>query len=100
MMMNEQDEFLPDGTNGAVAEVLSMTLDQLYLSPDDEADVYRATKHVVWQMTAAMIAKDVPPPTAVQMLVAAMMELLAQGLGPVGAADHLRRMAAALEATN
>jgi hypothetical protein len=95
--MNEQIHVLRDGTRTDVAELLGTTLDRLYLSPDDETDLYRATRHVVWQTMAAMIAKDVPPPNAVQMLMAVMMELLANGLGPIGAADHLRRMARALE---
>ena len=45
-----------------------------------------------------MVGYDVHDQTAVQTIVAALMEILVEGMGTAAAAAHLRRMADELEA--
>lgn len=94
---SESDLFLPKGVGHEVAERLAVVLDELYPSPDDENERYRATKHLLWAAMAIMINRKLPPSTAVQTVLSVMAELLVDGFGTAGAAQHLHQMADALE---
>jgi hypothetical protein len=88
---------LPDGAKLEAAQQVGEVLDRLYPSPDQETFRYKATRHVIGQVLAVMMIRGVPDPDAIQTIVAAVMELLADGLGHTGAAEHFRRMADAME---
>lgn len=88
---------MPDGVAVEIAQHVAEALDRLYPQTDAVEARYGATKHVLDQVLATMMVRNVPDPDAVQTVLAAIMETLVSGLGAAGAAAHLRQMAAAIE---
>lgn len=89
--------FTADGVNMLTAQQMAGTLDRLYPAIDAEASRLGATRHVIDLVLATMAARAVPVQDAVQTVLATVMEILIDGLGPAGAAAHLRRMAELIE---
>jgi hypothetical protein len=89
---------LPDNLNPQIARQIAAAFVELYPAGQDRDVRYEATRHILWQAMAAMISRGVPDETAMQNIVAALMEILVEGLGPSGAALHMRLMADQIEA--
>lgn len=92
------DAILPDTIDRAVAEQIAAVFVDLYRDRMDDRERYAATRHILWQAMACMVNSGIEDQAAVQTLVAALIEILSDGLGPAGTAAHLRLMADALDA--
>ena len=90
-------DVLPDGIRRDVGEQIATAVLQLYQPDQDDSQRYVATRHLLWQSMYAMVNNGVSDQVAVQTIVAALMEVLVDGLGPQGTAAHLRLMADELE---
>ncbi|HJQ58204.1 MAG TPA: hypothetical protein VJ890_14955 [Vineibacter sp.] len=76
---------------------ITADLTRLYRGRRDDHSRYVATLHVLRHAMAAMVARGAADVEAVQMLVTALIQILSEGLGAAGAADHLRSMASQLD---
>ncbi|HKU95517.1 MAG TPA: hypothetical protein VJR58_09585 [Vineibacter sp.] len=88
---------MPDGVTVETAQSVAEVLDRLYPLSDEVEARYGATKHLVDQIMATMMVRQVTDADAVQTVLAAVLEVLVTGLGPDAAAAHLRRMAQVVE---
>ncbi|HEX2892309.1 hypothetical protein [Vineibacter terrae] len=76
---------MADGVNMLMAQQMAETLDRLYPASDAVVSRLGVTRHVVDLALATMAARGVPIQEAAQTVLAAIMEILVDGLGPAGA---------------